>query len=103
MTVIHTTLSPNKEILTLDIQGRFDFNALSLFKSTYEQLSPKPKTYILELARAEYLDSSALGMLVALRDYAGGDQADIRLRNPNADIKKILVITKLDELFNIES
>lgn len=102
MTIINTRLSPAGDILTIQIQGRFDFNALSLFKSTYEQLSPKPKSYVLELAEAEYLDSSALGMLVALRDYAGGDSADIHLKNPNADIKKILVITRLDELFNID-
>lgn len=102
MTTINTSLSPEGDILTIHIQGRFDFNALSLFKSTYEKRSPKPKRYILELTQAEYLDSSALGMLVALRDYAGGDMADIRLKNPNPDIKKILVITQLDQLFNIE-
>ena len=50
---------------------------------------------------SDYLDSSALGMLLALRDYAGGDSASISIVNCNPDIKKILIITKLDELFSV--
>jgi anti-anti-sigma regulatory factor len=41
-------------------------------------------------------------MLLALRDFAGGDNADIRIVECNPDVKKILVITKLDELFKVE-
>jgi anti-anti-sigma regulatory factor len=41
-------------------------------------------------------------MLLAIRDYGGGDNADISVVNCNPDVKKILVITKLDELFKVE-
>ena len=63
---------------------------------------PKPKAYVIDLKESDYLDSSALGMLLALRDYAGGDEANIRIVDSNPDVKKILVITKLDELFVVE-
>ncbi len=102
MTIINTSLSADHNTLTIDIQGRFDFNALSLFRGAYEKISPKPAAYIVELSGAEYLDSSALGMLLALKDHAGGNVANICLKNPSADVKKILVITQLDKLFNIE-
>jgi anti-anti-sigma factor len=88
--------------LTITVQGRFDFSALQQFRNAYEKINPKPKSYIIDLKESDYLDSSALGMLLALRDYAGGDEADIRITNCNVDVKKILVITKLDELFRIE-
>ncbi len=103
MTTIYAKDSANGMTLTIHVEGRFDFSALPLFRSAYEKEQPKPKIYIIDLSKADYLDSSALGMLLALRDYAGGDASTVRLRHPNADVKKILVITKLDELFEIES
>jgi anti-anti-sigma factor len=99
---ISTQRSNDGTELTITVEGRFDFGTLPLFRSTYEKLHPKPLSYIVDLTEADYLDSSALGMLLALRDHAGGDQANIKLRNPNVDVKKILVITKLDELFGFE-
>lgn len=88
--------------LTIKVQGRFDFSSLQQFRTAYEKVNPKPKAYVIDLKESDYLDSSALGMLLALRDYAGGDESNIRVINANPDIKKILVITKLDELFKIE-
>jgi anti-anti-sigma factor len=75
---------------------------LQAFRDSYEKIAPDPKKYHIDLADSDYLDSSALGMLLALRDHAGGDSADITIVNAIPDVKKILVITKLDELFKIE-
>jgi HptB-dependent secretion and biofilm anti anti-sigma factor len=99
---ISSTVSAESNELTIKIQGRFDFSSLQLFRSAYEKVNPKPKSYIIDLEESEYLDSSALGMLLALRDFAGGDEAIIKIVRSNPDVKKILVITKLDELFNVE-
>lgn len=101
MTITSSTAQDGKE-LNIRVQGRFDFSALQQFRNSYEKINPKPKSYLIDLKDSDYLDSSALGMLLALRDYAGGDAADIRIQNANPDIKKILVITKLDELFKVE-
>lgn len=94
--------SINGDELTITVVGRFDFSSLQLFRNAYEKVNPKPKKFVINLKDSDYLDSSALGMLLALRDYAGGDEADIRIINSNVDVKKILVITKLDELFKVE-
>lgn len=100
---ITSTLSPDSKSLTIKIQGRFDFSSLQMFRNAYEKISPKPEEYKIDLKDSDYLDSSALGMLLALRDYAGGERANIKILNCNPDVKKILVITKLDELFNIQA
>ncbi|MFH6569337.1 STAS domain-containing protein, partial [Pseudomonas kulmbachensis] len=47
------------------------------------------------------LDSSALGMLLLLREYAGGDESDIRVVNSNPDVRKILGTSNFDQLFDI--
>ncbi|MCB1654339.1 MAG: STAS domain-containing protein, partial [Pseudomonadales bacterium] len=46
-------------------------------------------------------DSSALGMLLLLRDHAGGDNAEIRVINSNPDVLKIFNISNFDKLFDI--
>jgi len=94
--------SESDNTLTITVQGRFDFSSLQAFRSSYEAQPKKAEHYLINLSQSDYLDSSALGMLLALRDYAGGDASDIRITGCNPDIKKILVITKLDELFKIE-
>lgn len=93
--------SDGKE-LSIQISGRFDFSSLQLFRNAYEKVNQKPQKYVVDLGQCDYLDSSALGMLLALRDYAGGDSANIRIVKCSEDVKKILVITKLDELFEVE-
>lgn len=98
---ITSNVSDNGKTLTIVVQGRFDFSALQSFRSSYEKVDPKPSKFIIDLKESDYLDSSALGMLLALKDYAGGDSADISITNCNPDVKKILVITKLDELFSV--
>ncbi len=50
---------------------------------------------------ATYLDSSALGMLLLLRDHAGGDAAEVRIVNCNPDVRKILTISNFEQLFEI--
>ena len=44
----------------------------------------------------------ALGMLLLLRDHAGGDGSNIRIINCNPDVKKILAISNFEQLFNIQ-
>lgn len=99
---ITANFSEAENTLTIKVQGRFDFSSLQAFRSAYENQQKKAQRYVIDLKESDYLDSSALGMLLALRDYAGGDGSDVKIIHCNPDIKKILVITKLDELFKIE-
>ncbi|MBM4222901.1 MAG: STAS domain-containing protein [Gammaproteobacteria bacterium] len=100
---IQSVASDSGRLLTIQIQGRFDFSCLQAFRHSYEAVDVKPERYIVDMKECDYLDSSALGMLLALRDYAGGDDANISLQNCTNDVRKILLITKLDELFDVAS
>lgn len=99
MSIAHEFDKANKS-MTLKIQGRFDFGALHDFRKAYEAQGPLNK-YTLDMSEADFMDSSALGMLLTLRDYAGGDRADIQIVHANDDIRKVIQVTKLDELFKI--
>ncbi len=98
---IRTELDQDAQKLTIAIQGRFDFSAHKDFRDSYEGLDAKPHKYSIDMREAVYIDSSALGMLLLLRDHAGGDNADVEIVNCNADVKKILTISNFDQLFTI--
>lgn len=99
---ISSQMSTDGKELVISVDGRFDFSSLQLFRNAYKNTPKEPTSYVVDLGKSDYLDSSALGMLLALRDHAGGDQADIKIVNCNPDVKKILVITKLSELFTVK-
>ncbi len=98
---ITTTRSDSEDALTIKVCGRFDFNAHSSFREAYESASPTPARFVIDLSEAEYLDSSALGMLLLLRDHAGSDAANISLVNCNQNVRKILSIASFEQLFDI--
>jgi len=95
---ISTSTEGSKQ--TINVQGRFDFSVQAEFRQAYEAV-PNSSSFILNFASADYMDSSALGMLLLLRDYAGGDSAKIELKNCRAEIKNILEISNFQKLFKI--
>ncbi|WP_020209471.1 STAS domain-containing protein [Gilvimarinus chinensis] len=98
---VTSTLSGDGSELQVVIKGRFDFSSHQDFRGTYENLPQKPSRYIIDMQDTAYLDSSALGMLLLLRDYAGGDNSDIQIINTSADVKRILTISNFEQLFSI--
>ncbi|AJE15810.1 MULTISPECIES: STAS domain-containing protein [Stutzerimonas] len=100
MTITSQPSADGRE-LTIVINGRFDFNAHQAFREAYLRSDVQPQRYVLDLQGANYLDSSALGMLLLLRDHAGGDEADIRLLNCNPDVRRILQVSNFEKLFVI--
>jgi len=100
MAVTSVTSSDGKT-LTISIDGRFDFSAHQSFRNAYEKVSPIPSSIMVDMQQTTYLDSSALGMLLLLRDHSGGDSSNIQLVNCNEDIKKILTISNFEQLFKI--
>lgn len=82
-------------------QGRFDFGSHQAFRDAYERFYKVPEIYVVDLKETTYMDSSALGMLLLLRDHAGGDNAEVQVVNANSDVRKILAISNFDKLFDL--
>lgn len=99
---IHTHRSNDGQTLTICIEGRFDFSTHQVFRNAYEQETRGVQNFVVDLCDTTYLDSSALGMLLLLRDFAGGDASRIELRNCNNDVQRILTISNFGALFAIK-
>ena len=91
---------PNELVMT--ITDRFDFTSHQAFRSAYAGVDPLRTHFIIDLSNAQYIDSSALGMLLVLRERAGGDEAHITLKSPTSDIRKVLGVARFEQLFRIE-
>ncbi len=98
---IHTRRDDDGKSLVIAIDGRFDFSTHQAFRDAYEHGGQDIRQYIVDLTDTTYLDSSALGMLLLLRDYAGGDNSSIVIANCNNDVRRILSISNFEQLFNI--
>lgn len=94
--------STNGNELVVNIEGRFDFSAHQEFRDAYEKADSSISSYVINMKNASYLDSSALGMLLLLRDHAGGDSANVHISNCNQDVRKILTISNFEQLFKID-
>lgn len=98
---ISAETSATGDELTIAVSGRFDFSSHQQFRDAYEAVETAPERYRIDLREANYIDSSALGMLLLLRDYAGGDNAVVEIVNCTADVRKILSISNFEQLFTI--
>jgi anti-anti-sigma factor len=94
--------SDDGRTVTISVTDRFDFNVFRDFRAAYEQVGPKQASYVFDLRGASYIDSSALGMLLQVREYAGGGRESVKIKNASGTIKDILRIANFDKLMTID-
>ncbi len=90
-------------IATIHLHGRFEFNGHRAFKAAYDPLLQQAGITVLaiDLAAMDYLDSSALGMLLMLRERAQAVNKGVTLCKPNQLVMQILDIANFAKLFTI--
>jgi len=88
-------------ILYINISGRFDFSAHNQFSDALKLAQNSVTAIEVDLANTDYVDSSALGMLLMLRDRLTGDKKNIQIKNARNDVKKILEIVNFEKLFTL--
>lgn len=98
--MLTSELSTDGATLTITPGGRFDFRTHREFRNAYVQTAGA-RHYVINLAFTDYLDSSALGMLLLLREHAGGDQSDIRILNCKPDVQNIFKVANFQKLFTL--
>ncbi|MFP4147247.1 MAG: STAS domain-containing protein [Halorhodospira sp.] len=98
---IRTEREDEGQTLVMYIQGFFDFSLHKDFRQAYKGVEGV-RRYVIDLRETEYMDSSALGMLLLLREFAGDLGGEVILRNCSREVRKILEIANFQRLFTIE-
>jgi anti-anti-sigma factor len=87
------------ETLGLDTRVEIRKTAVRLLEEMPEGLG----RLVIDLARTRHVDSAGLGALMLIQRRAAERRQVVVLRNASEEIRFLLVLTKLDDLFQLES
>jgi len=94
----------NDHLARIVMSGRFDFQVHRDFKDAYTPLLDNAAVHEIEveMSRVDYLDSSALGMLMLLNERAKTVNKPIALLNTSGVVSKVLEVANFSKIFNIK-
>ena len=95
-------VSEHNNKLTIHVEDKFDFSLYQNFREAYSDFEPKGGQFILDLSKTTYMDSSALGMILLLKEHAEKFAAHVVISKPNDVVYKILEIAQFQKLMTIE-
>lgn len=96
-------LNSDGEKAVIELSGRFQFGSHRDFRRVCDEaLKLENKKEIeVNMKDVEYLDSSALGMLLLLRERAMGQDRKVVLKECSVAAKQALDVAKFDLIFTI--
>ena len=101
--VIDSDFDSSSNSWLVKINGEVDlFNSNDMKSKLLSLLSQKQANLIIECGGLEYIDSTALGALVAVLKNAKEYGCDVVLENVKPNIEKLFRITNLDKVFGLD-
>ncbi|MFC3093336.1 anti-sigma factor antagonist [Alteromonas sediminis] len=98
---IEKSLSADGTTLTIKMDSKFDFSKVKDFRETYDDVGDELTTIIVDLSRTEYMDSSALGMMLNMQKTLSGRPVSYKIQNCQEQVARILKISRFDKKFDI--
>lgn len=98
MRLLKSESKDGKEV-TISLPEKFDFQLHKEFRQAYETTGVK--SLVLDMNKTQYMDSSALGMLLQLKEHTDKNNSKISIKNASNNILQIMQIAHFDKLFSI--
>ncbi len=95
-------LSADGKTLTIILDEKFDFGKVQDFRESYSEGVDGVEKIVIDLANTEYMDSSALGMLLNMQKNLQGQVSEFVIINSRPPVAKILQISRFDKKFTIQ-
>lgn len=101
---MQVTVTKNDQGATIRLDGRFDFSTHREFRAAADNALQETagNRLVVDLGAVDYLDSSALGMLLMLRDKAIAANRSVSLANCRGNVRQVLDIANFGKLFSID-
>ena len=97
-------VSRNGDVVVIEVEGQLIVgNRQELKQRVLDEAEGGARKVLVDFAKAGYIDSSGLGVLVSLSKKIREAGGALRLANLNEDLKTLFELTKLDTLFQIAS
>ena len=101
---IHVNSSgDNDKQVPIKVTGRFEYAVHKEFRAAYIDHAKSHTEFKVDLSKTEYMDSSALGMLLLLKEHADAHQGKVSIHNAHPNVQKVLEIAHFDRIFSIFS
>jgi len=97
---ISSSLSDDSQTVTIQVRGRFNQDVHEAFHQAVKIHPRGEKSFVVDLADTLIIDSSALGMLLQLRDHNRSDSR-VRLINASPAVRAALVKVGYASLFSL--
>lgn len=99
---MQTNVTSRDGCTVIVLQGRFDFNSHREFRDAVDLAVKEAAAEIkVDLAAVDYLDSSALGMLLVLRDKSREAGKTVVLASARGAVKQVIDIANFGKLFTL--
>jgi anti-anti-sigma factor len=85
---------------TLGLESRVEIRKAAIH--LLEDMPEGTGRLVIDLGRTRHVDSAGLGALMLIQRRAAERRQTVVLRNPSEEIRFLLVLTKLSDLFQIE-
>jgi anti-sigma B factor antagonist len=86
----------------LDVAGELDLYTAGTLKERLRSLTDQGRhRIVVNLESVEFMDSTALGVLIGARKRAREHDGEVALAGPTEPVRKVLSITGLDRVFPI--
>jgi anti-sigma B factor antagonist len=72
-----------------------------LIEAVNEAVSHKVATCIIDISELRYINSSGIGVLITILTKFRNKGGEVYLMKPSESVKKLLVITKLNAIFQV--
>lgn len=91
------------DILILSMQGDLigEDSGLDIMAMVNDQLQNGVKLCVIDISGLRYINSSGIGVLITVLTKFRNKGGEVCLLNPSESVKKLLIITKLNAIFQI--
>jgi len=93
----------NKNILMLKLSGDLigEDTGATILQLATDYVNKKMRHCIIDISEVRYINSSGIGVLITILTKFRNKGGEVHLVNPSENVKKLLIITKLNGIFNI--
>ncbi|GAB2690488.1 STAS domain-containing protein [Aliiglaciecola sp. 3_MG-2023] len=98
---LDTCLVNGNKDLIIFMEERFDFDKVQEFRDAYLSAPDEVNTITVDLSNTEYMDSSALGMLLNMQKTMVDKISTFKIINCRPQVAKILKISRFDKKFEM--
>jgi anti-sigma B factor antagonist len=90
-------------LLTIRLSGDLigEDNGVSILEIVNTAIQQKVFTCIIDISKLRYINSSGIGVLITILTKFRNKDGEVYLMKPSESVQKLLVITKLNAIFQI--